>query len=587
MILTKLHIENFGKLHNIDFDFNQSITQLLQENGWGKSTFTIFIKSMFYGLPAKTRGSDYKSERTKYMPWQGGSYGGYLEFKKGEAVYRVTRVFGKTPESDTFELFDYKTNTSIKEEKVPLGEELFGIGEESFKMTAFFPQLDFKSSSNSELTANLTGVNKYQNDLANIDKAIKRLNEKRLEIKRQIPKRAEIEERRLALGQIKSLKVSLSDEIEKQRTNLEKLESDNSSLNDKITIEREKLNLQQDKYKNKTLIENKMQEFSTEINKLYSKQTEMQNKAIENLSSQRKNPFKKVLLALIMMALMLAVIATILYVFDIIEIALFITILALSIILFVMSLVLYKRQTKSDKNSQKAVVLTTDFKTKIDELNKELVKLNYILNNDYSDISLPESAILDELLQKQSYLKGEELSLSNKIINLNADLDNAINQEEYMSSQIAEYKDRLASFEEKYSIIEKTIDYLLRAKDNVASRYVSSINSEFSNILSKFNIDTKRFVIDNQWDVKEQTSVGSKEFEYSSQGLQDIISFCQRISLINKIYKKEKPFIILDDTFVNLDDNMMQCAKEVVKELSKSYQIFYICCHSRCKIIYN
>ena len=585
MILTKLHIENFGKLHNIDFDFQQSITQLLQENGWGKSTFTIFIKSMFYGLPAKTRGSDYKSERTKYMPWQGGTYGGYIEYKQGEDTFRVTRVFGKTPESDSFELFDYKTNTSIKEEKTPLGEELFGIGEESFKMTAFFPQLDFKSSANSELTANLTGVNKYQNDLANIDKAIKKLNEKRLEIKRQIPKKSEIEERRLKLGQIKSLKVSLSEEIEKQRENLEKLEGENLSLNDKISVEREKLKLQQDKYRNKSLIENKVQEFSTEINKLYFKQAEMQNKAIENLSTQKENPFKKLLYFMIPIAIILSAVAAILYAFDIIGIALIITIIILSIVLAVVTIVLYKRRSKFDKNEQKAAILTTDFKTKIDEINKELEKLNAILKNDYADISLPESTTLDELLQKQSNLKGEYMSLNNKIMNLNADLDNAINQEEYMSSQIEEYKDKLITLEEKYSILEKTIDYLLKAKDNVASRYVSSINSEFSNILSKFNIDAKRFVIDNQWDVKEQTSVGSKEFEYSSQGLQDIISFCQRISLINKIYKKEKPFIILDDTFVNLDDNMLQCAKEVTKELSKSYQIIYICCHSRCKII--
>ena len=585
MILTKLHIENFGKLHNIDFDFQQSITQLLQENGWGKSTFTIFIKSMFYGLPAKTRGSDYKSERTKYMPWQGGTYGGYIEYKQGEDTFRVTRVFGKTPESDSFELFDYKTNTSIKEEKTPLGEELFGIGEESFKMTAFFPQLDFKSSANSELTANLTGVNKYQNDLANIDKAIKKLNEKRLEIKRQIPKKSEIEERRLKLGQIKSLKVSLSEEIEKQRENLEKLEGENLSLNDKISIEREKLKLQQDKYKNKSLIENKVQEFSTEINKLYSKQADMQNKAIENLSTQKENPFKKLLYIMIPIAIILSAAAAVLYAFDIIGIALLITIIILSIVLAVVTVVLYKRRSKFDKEEQKAAILTTDFKTKIDELNKELEKLNAILKDDYADVSLPESTTLDQLLQSQSNLKAEQLSLNSKIMNLNADLDNAINQEEYMSSQIEEYKDKLITLEEKYSIVEKTIDYLLRAKDNVASRYVSSINSEFSNILSKFNIDAKRFVIDNQWDVKEQTSVGSKEFEYSSQGLQDIISFCQRISLINKIYKKEKPFIILDDTFVNLDDNMMECAKEVTKELSKSYQIIYICCHSRCKII--
>ena len=146
-------------------------------------------------------------------------------------------------------------------------------------------------------------------------------------------------------------------------------------------------------------------------------------------------------------------------------------------------------------------------------------------------------------------------------------------------------KDNLSSLSAKYNLIEKTIDYLLQAKDNVASRYVSTINGEFSSILGKFGIDVKRFVIDNQWTVKEQTNVGTKDFEYSSQGLQDIISFCQRISLINKIYKKEKPFVILDDTFVNLDDNMLTCAKQVVKELAGEFQVIYLCCHSRCSML--
>ncbi len=585
MILTKLHIENFGKLHNIDFKFEENINQLLEENGWGKSTFTIFIKAMFYGMPAKTRGNDYKSQRTKYMPWQGGTYGGYIEYKQGENTYRVTRTFGKTPESDTFELFNLETNTAIKEEKKSLGEDIFGIGEDSFNMTAFFPQLDFKSSANSELTANLTGVNKYQNDLANIDNAIKKLNEKRLEIKRQIPKKSDIEERRLKLGQIKSLKMSMSNEIEKEREKLKTLEEDNLLLSEKIAVERDKLKIQQDKYKNKMLIEDKVKEFSTEINKLYSKQAEIQNKTIEDLNLQKENPIKKMMFILIAILSALFIASIVLYVLNVIDLALFISIIVLSIILIVVDVIIYKKRSKINKSEKEATSLTIDFKTKIDELNGELNKLNDVLKNEYENISLPENSTLDELLLKQSNLKGEYISLNNKITNLSNEIDNTINQEEYLSSQIEEYKDRLIAFEEKYNIIEKTIEYLLKAKDNVASRYVSTINSEFSNILVKFNIDAKRFVIDNQWEVKEQTNLGSKEFEYSSQGLQDIISFCQRISLINKIYKKERPFIILDDTFVNLDDNMMQCAKEVTKQLSKNYQILYICCHSRCKII--
>ena len=48
MKLVSLHIDNFGKFNNLDMSFNNGLNQLIEENGWGKSTLTAFIKVMFY-----------------------------------------------------------------------------------------------------------------------------------------------------------------------------------------------------------------------------------------------------------------------------------------------------------------------------------------------------------------------------------------------------------------------------------------------------------------------------------------------------------------------------------------------------------
>ena len=85
MIITKLHIENFGKLQNLDIQFNDHLNQLYKENGWGKSTLSTFIKSIFYSMPAKSRGDAFNYERSKNLPWQGGKYGGYIEYETMEA----------------------------------------------------------------------------------------------------------------------------------------------------------------------------------------------------------------------------------------------------------------------------------------------------------------------------------------------------------------------------------------------------------------------------------------------------------------------------------------------------------------------
>ncbi len=74
------------------------------------------------------------------------------------------------------------------------------------------------------------------------------------------------------------------------------------------------------------------------------------------------------------------------------------------------------------------------------------------------------------------------------------------------------------------------------------------------------------------------TSQGLKHIEYLSQGYQDLVVICQRFSLLDKIYKKEKPCVILDDSFVNLDDKNFALAKEVIKLLSKDYQVIYFSC---------
>lgn len=587
MIINKLHIENFGKLHNIDLNFNDNLNQIIKENGWGKSTLAMFIKAMFYGMPAKTRGDDFKSERTKYMPWQGGNYGGYIEFRKDDKNYRVTRIFGKSPELDSFELLDLTNNQLIKSETSSLGEELFGIGEESFKMTAFFPQLNFRSNANSELTANLTGVNKYQDDLASIDNAIKKLKEKRLDIKRQIPKKTDIEDKRLALSQLRSYSNTLNSEIDDKERHLVLLQKEQDEANTKVQLEKDKLNLQEERYKDKTLIESKLQSLTSQIAGLYERQSNLQNKTLENLQSTTNSKFRSVYIGLLIFFMLIALASIVLFAVDVIKFYVFLPICLLSVIAMIIIYFQIKRHTKDDKQYQEKLTDSSakidDFKAQIDTLNESVAHLKTVLDG-YNEVSMPNRDEYDRLRSQQNSANVNVLTLKNQITNLKNDLENNINKEDYLASQIEKMKSDYNDLNYKYTLIDKTIEFLLQAKDNVASRYVSTINSDFSKILHKFNIIENRFLIDNQWNVKEQTSIGTKDYEFSSQGLQDIISFCQRISLIYKIYKKEKPFIILDDTFVNLDDNMMECAREVVSELSKNFQIIYICCNSRCMI---
>ena len=55
---------------------------------------------------------------------------------------------------------------------------------------------------------------------------------------------------------------------------------------------------------------------------------------------------------------------------------------------------------------------------------------------------------------------------------------------------------------------------------------------------------------------------------------------CMRLALIDALFKQEEPFIILDDPFVNLDDNHTAYALETLNKIAQNKQIVYMVCNS-------
>ena len=179
MKLLRCHVENFGILSDFDQEFTEGLNVLCRENGFGKSTLAAFLKAMFYGLP-RTRTKT--SERKRYDPWQGGKYGGFLEFEYRGNQYRVTRYFGK--KEDNFSLMDLTNRTESTAFSEKLGEELFRLDADSFARSTFVPQLaDREITATTSIRAKLTNLVEDTNDLNNFDTAMKKLQEYRKSLK--------------------------------------------------------------------------------------------------------------------------------------------------------------------------------------------------------------------------------------------------------------------------------------------------------------------------------------------------------------------------------------------------------------------
>ena len=568
MKLLKLHIENFGKLSNQDIDFVDGINQIYKENGWGKSTLTFFIKAMFYGMSAKTRGEDYKSERTRFLPWQGGIYGGYIIYQIDGKEYKVTRTFAKTPEGDTFELLDKSTNLIEKNEMKPLGEQIFGVGAETFTMTVFFSQLDFKSSLNDSISSSLVGLDKYQNDLDKVDKAIKILKENKSGLKRLIVGKSELERLKLSFNENNSKLIKLNDEKQAQLEKEQDLIKELENIKSRFESEREKISYQELKFQEKVELESQVNQLNNQINQLKNQKTYQSNEKKDNSK------------ALFLVGLISFAIAVVFLVIGILNVVSIVVGIAISLAMFIASGIflyfLLRKRNRKQNNSD-------DFSNEIVNLEHKLVDKQSSLAK-LQDAIYPDRRELDNLSDKIKAYEMQFLQIRHNKENIENLIGRYIEENDVLENKINQTTSINRENEEKIDLIDRTIGYLTKARENVSSRFVGDINNDFASLLDNFNIDKDRFVVDSKWNVLENSIVGMKSFEFSSQGYKDIISLCQRLILIRKIFKGERPVIILDDIFVNLDDKMLKLAKELIKSISQQYQIVYICCNERSKI---
>ena len=179
MRLISSHVDNFGGLHNFDHNFDDGLNIVLEDNGWGKTTFAAFLKAMIYGLDSKRSKDVTENERLRYQPWQGGKYGGYLVFEAEGKKYRIERTFGETPRFDKAKVMDLQTHMQSKLDPDELGEYLFHLDANAFQRSVFINQNGILMEGNaaSSIHTRLNALISQANDLAAYDGAINELTQ--------------------------------------------------------------------------------------------------------------------------------------------------------------------------------------------------------------------------------------------------------------------------------------------------------------------------------------------------------------------------------------------------------------------------
>lgn len=191
---------------------------------------------------------------------------------------------------------------------------------------------------------------------------------------------------------------------------------------------------------------------------------------------------------------------------------------------------------------------------------------------------------LEELNAKVLEL-NETLEFTHKTIqNYNRNLERLqIQYDEWEANKLhLEQLKRMQDEEEtKYKRIELTKKYLGMAKEAMTTKYIGPILDKFvtyyEDITSR---STKRFHMDANTELTVDEQGKQRELKALSSGYQDLIGVCLRVALVDAMYTGEKPMLIMDDPFVNLDDEKLDAAKAFLAKISKNYQIIYFTCSS-------
>ena len=133
----------------------------------------------------------------------------------------------------------------------------------------------------------------------------------------------------------------------------------------------------------------------------------------------------------------------------------------------------------------------------------------------------------------------------------------------------------------QYEVLALTQSFLQTAKEQFSARYLGPIENGFGKYYELLTGDhSGDWMVDANIAVQMKEQGEMRETKWLSAGYQDLLGICMRLALVDAMYPDEKPFLVLDDPFVNLDEEKVVHGNELLSKIAGEYQILYFTCHS-------
>lgn len=148
----------YGKLNQAQLDLQPGLNVICAPNEGGKSTWSRFLLTMFYGLNTRKRGD--LADKNRFQPWSGTPMQGRLELSVGEKLLVLSRRTQRTDAPmGVFSCTYAGTDTPVPDlDAAHCGETLLGVPQSVYQRCAFIPSGSMAINADADLERRINAL---------------------------------------------------------------------------------------------------------------------------------------------------------------------------------------------------------------------------------------------------------------------------------------------------------------------------------------------------------------------------------------------------------------------------------------------
>lgn len=623
MKIVNVSVVAFGKLQSVNLSFNSGVNVLQNKNAFGKTTFAAFVRAMLYGLNYSytKEGDERVNDVTRYCPWGfGGKFGGSMTVEHNGATYRIERFFGGTARAEVLSVTNESTGAAV-DVSGGVGEYFLGLTADSYDRSTYFPQEAVELATNENLDGRLANLV----DSADYDK----VQEKLLAYRRQ---------KRAGRG-VGGTIAQLDNEIFDLQRKLHEAElAENTQARNAEQHSANEAQLQQLNAR-KCDIQRQLEEVKRNI--VLNSPTEEQLAAKQRLMDAKlaltKYPQDLVADRQRVVALgdriaqtprhpnvqkaspkwWLVVLAAVLILGGAgLCFAGKIPLLIGGGILVVVGAALLAVALLSARNKGVETLQSTEWDELVTDYMRIVGKYVDVADKDYEEAarlfwqyfadyerdcrvyqtvesltpSMPNGDVA-ALNARERELTSQLAAVTSeiqRIYRMQGSLENAVQNAQVADR--AEIEDKIlnaqqakAVEEQKFATAERVSALLTQAKENLSGGYLLKLKTRVSQLVDFVTNGQYEVSLDGKFAIRIRENGQTKQLSCFSRGVREIVLLCFRVALSELLYDGAVPLVVVDDAFVNYDEDNFVRATALLKELATKCgtQVIYFTCHNR------